>query len=469
MGWTATNPVNIGDDTMKSHWDKLWDNCAFCYIPPGTVELFGQSSAPTGWTKKTDWTDGSMLVYTTGSIGSGGSDNPTVEWTTDISLNSESAHVHSMQNHTHSLVVGAQLIYPILSPFDRETGQPSVANTGGGSAHTHTVNQDTFIPKYQKIIAATKDSGDWTDANPVSAVGNAMKQSAHWEVLWANIEYLYLEAAMIQLFGQSSAPIGWTKKTDWVDNSMLVYTTGSIGSGGSDNPISWETNISLQNESAHTHPMPHTHSLLTSVRIPIGTGYSSTTGGPSVANTGTGSAHTHIVDQDTFAPKYQKIIAAIKDSGDWTESDPVTLYDPTKKKQYDTAWDNIKFNYFAATTIMLFGQSTSPTGWTKKTDWADNSMLVYTTGSIGSGGSDDPTSWLTDIGVQNESSHIHSMQSHTHTLPAGAEPAGGTDYSSTTGGPSVANTGGGSAHTHTVNQDTFIPKYQKIIAATKDA
>ena len=63
------------------------------------------------------------------------------------------------------------------------------------------------------------------------------------------------------------------------------------------------------------------------------------------------------------------------------------------------------------------------------------------------------------------------MMDHTHTLPTVPPLLIGysTHYGDTTGGPSVGNTGGGSAHTHGINQDTFIPKYQKIIAAIKDA
>ena len=96
-------------------------------------------------------------------------------------------------------------------------------------------------------------------------------------------------------------------------------------------------------------------------------------------------------------------------------------------------------------------------------------MLVYTTGSIGSGGSDNPISWTTAISVQNENAHYHYMMAHTHTIAAGPTLGYDDSWSNITGGPSVGNTGGGSAHTHGINQDTFIPKYQKIIAAIKDA
>lgn len=476
MGWTATNPTSIGGDTKKSDWDALWDNCDFCYVASATVEFFGQSSAPTGWTKKTDWTDNSMLVYTTGSIGSGGSDDPTSTWTTAIAILNESSHTHSIQAHDHDLASGSTLGQTTPGPSDRKkpvTDTQSALTSGNGTAHTHTPTQDDLAFLYQKIIAATKDVGSWTAVNPVSATGDAMKQNAHWAVLWANINYCYLEAATIQFFGQSSAPTGWIKKTDWTDNSMLVYTTGAIGNGGADDPTStWTTTISPSDENSHVHDLTdHTHSLPDSAVppvIPASIYYVATTGNPSAANTGPGSTHNHTVNQDSFSPLYQKMIAATKDIGNWIDTDPVSLYGPTKKNHYDTAWDNIVFNYFAAGTIKVFGQSSAPTGWTKKTDWTNNSMLVYTTGSISSGGSDDPTSiWTTAIGIQNESSHTHS-QNHTHTLPSGTNLGGSGSYSTTTENPSVANTGSGSAHNHGVTQDSFASLYQTMIAATKD-
>jgi hypothetical protein len=166
---------------------------------------------------------------------------------------------------------------------------------------------------------------------------------------------------------------------------------------------------------------------------------------------------------------YQQVIAATKDSGNWTDTDPVALYNPTKKAHYDAAWDNIVFNYLAAGTIKPFGQSSAPTGWTKKTDWTDNSMLVYTTGSISSGGSDDPTNWTTAISLNNESSHTHSMP-HTHDFTqAGPDVYTWTDYHYRTGNPNPSATGSGSAHNHDVNQDTMVLIYQTIIMATKDA
>jgi len=134
---------------------------------------------------------------------------------------------------------------------------------------------------------------------------------------------------------------------------------------------------------------------------------------------------------------------------------------------------------FASGTVMLFGQSSAPTGWTRKADWQDNAMLCYaSSGNIGSGGAVNPQSTHTHTGP----SHTHTGPSHTHdvTIPqagwvdgyghpglyignannmatrvlAGAAGAAGTGA---TGAEGTGATGANSA-----------PHYQEVIAATKD-
>jgi len=166
-------------------------------MPAGTTILFCQDSAPPGWTKKVDWTDNSMLVYTTGNIASGGSDNP-VNWATTILvanhatliINAEASHTHSTGSHTltlneipaHTHVItggyhmggGASQSYTLETPNNHPGATGSTGggashnhgNTGAGSSHNHgwgknidvhKITDSTFAPKYQSVIAATKD------------------------------------------------------------------------------------------------------------------------------------------------------------------------------------------------------------------------------------------------------------------------------------------------------------------------
>lgn len=66
--------------------------------------------------------------------------------------------------------------------------------------------------------------------------------------------------------------------------------------------------------------------------------------------------------------------------------------------------ENFRIDMFASGTIMLFGQNAAPTGWTRKADWTDNSMLIYaSSGDIVAGGT-----------VNAKSRHKHTGPSHTH-------------------------------------------------------
>jgi hypothetical protein len=198
------------DLTQEAGLIKIWNNAGALKfivpggsarhldaVPTGTVMLFGQSSAPTGWTKKTDWTDNSMLVYTTGTPGAGGSASPTSFTPTASSESSHthtgpshyhtlSSHAHIAPSHTHSVsgntgaaptdshgasgsgatesTVGHAHTVSITSgaggyewtsgPSADYTSYAGTGATGAGSSHTHTIAAVT--PIYQQVIAATR-------------------------------------------------------------------------------------------------------------------------------------------------------------------------------------------------------------------------------------------------------------------------------------------------------------------------
>lgn len=149
-------------------------------------------------------------------------------------------------------------------------------------------------------------------------------------------------------------------------------------------------------------------------------------------------------------------------------------------------------------SIMLFYQAAAPIGWTKKSDWAANASLIVGN-TYGSGGSDSPTSWTTNLSSASHAITLAEMYPHTHakgtlannttgshthatgaTISGGGGAAfggGGQGYSYVTGAAgnhthtisgSTASAGSGSAHSHTLTQDTYTPIYQTVIAATKD-
>jgi hypothetical protein len=150
-------------------------------IEAETVMVFGQNSAPTGWTRKADWQDNAMLCYAaSGDIGNGGAANP------------QSAHSHTGPNHYHStsahtlttaevpsiLIPGYDCTYGDVANFNNLTDQSRFAAgptglpgsnfnktiSSGGGSHTHGntgysgtgATGSNSAPYYQEVIAAEK-------------------------------------------------------------------------------------------------------------------------------------------------------------------------------------------------------------------------------------------------------------------------------------------------------------------------
>lgn len=148
---------------------------------------------------------------------------------------------------------------------------------------------------------------------------------------------------------------------------------------------------------------------------------------------------------------------------------------------------------FPAGTVMLFGQTSAPTGWTKDTTNFNNSGLRVVTGSASSGGSVDfttafasqtPTGSVSITAVSGSAgaTTLSTPQIPSHSHPNGAN-AGGTVYvPGNPGAATVGNTGatgGGGSHTHPFsfssgsgtfsgNAINLAVKYVDVIRATKD-
>jgi hypothetical protein len=131
---------------------------------------------------------------------------------------------------------------------------------------------------------------------------------------------------------------------------------------------------------------------------------------------------------------------------------------------------------FAAGTVMLFGQTSAPTGWTKDTTNYNNSALRVVTGSVSTGGSVDFT---TAFASQTPSGTVGSttlttsqIPSHTHTFTGGSG-GGGSFLAFSCGGGGNASTnatGGGGSHNHTFTGTAInlAVKYVDVIRATKN-
>lgn len=165
-------------------------------FPAGTVMMFGNNAAPTGWTRKSDWQDGAMLtVLNSGNISSGGAVDPTATHSHSGPSHTHTGpnHAHTtaaktltvanLANHTHQLhgrsgivnqpaaAGGAYSLESALGSWytasaliasagsttshtHGNTGYGGTGNTGAGGTAQTGVNS---APYYQQLIAAEKD------------------------------------------------------------------------------------------------------------------------------------------------------------------------------------------------------------------------------------------------------------------------------------------------------------------------
>jgi hypothetical protein len=149
-------------------------------IPSGTVMIFGQTAAPTGFTKLVDQ-DNAALRVVSGSASTGGSVNFTTAFasqtpsgTVSVSGSAGNTTLSTPQipSHTHTVTYyppnpdnpGPNLISATNAPGNSLNATSGA--TGGGGAHNHplTISSSTFTGnainlavKYVDVIRATKD------------------------------------------------------------------------------------------------------------------------------------------------------------------------------------------------------------------------------------------------------------------------------------------------------------------------
>jgi hypothetical protein len=147
-------------------------------IPSGTVMLFVQSSAPSGWTKSTTH-DNKALRVVSGTASSGG----TVAFTTAFASQAVSGTVGNgtlavgattlattqIPSHTHGLPVttgySSTATYQVGTLNQQVTNSLNSGAAGGGGSHTHSISGAASFTgtainlavQYVDVIIATKD------------------------------------------------------------------------------------------------------------------------------------------------------------------------------------------------------------------------------------------------------------------------------------------------------------------------
>ena len=146
----------------------------------GTVMLFVQTSAPTGWTKSTSHNDKALRIVS-GTASSGGSTAfttvfasrsvPTTDSTT-LSTSQIPSHQHltMVSNSTSNTTASATNYVSTGNNYGTDNSYSIAANagpadvgltssTGGGTGHTHAISTAMdFAVQYVDVIAATRDS-----------------------------------------------------------------------------------------------------------------------------------------------------------------------------------------------------------------------------------------------------------------------------------------------------------------------
>lgn len=151
-GVTGTLPVGNGGTGQ-----------ATALIPSGTLMLFQQTTAPTGWTKGTTHNNKALRVVT-GTASSGG----TVAFTTAFASQAVSGTVGSttlttsqIPSHAHNIKTGGT--DAVWAAYDAAswngTSYNSSENTGGGGSHNHTFTGTAIdlAVQYVDLIIASKD------------------------------------------------------------------------------------------------------------------------------------------------------------------------------------------------------------------------------------------------------------------------------------------------------------------------
>jgi len=125
-------------------------------FPGGTVQLFVQTSAPTGWTKQTSHNDKALRVVS-GTVSSGGTSTFSTVFAktaTDgfaMTTTYLAPHIHSLQDGA-GLLVAAGANYG--TPANTPGGALRTNSVGSGAAHAHPMD---LRVQYVDVIIASKN------------------------------------------------------------------------------------------------------------------------------------------------------------------------------------------------------------------------------------------------------------------------------------------------------------------------
>lgn len=507
------------DPVFRAKLDALTENDAYLKDNgwnTSTKTLFYQAAVPTGWTKDVTQNNKFLRVVNDTGGGSGGSSAASATITLAHSAHSLTAapdhthaidHVHFLATASVSLSSPGGTLPTIMSVAGRlfkanNSGATSgtklkwlldeeAITTGSAGSHNHGGNSTgsalTDIAfAYADIIIGTKDSGGgtYTDLTSEFGSGDIINFDPFVE-LAENDEYNYtrlMPATSVVVFGQATAPLGWTKLATVNDKALRVVSGTGGGTGGSTSPsaaVTMTHTHSTSSDTGHTHTTPtHSHDMGTiagsstsslvdaTANIQAdGSGIlrTSATSGPTSSQTvyldetatdgadttGSNSAHTHTLASSgtNWQLAYVDLIQCSKDSAGAPYSyEDVTsgvfgwkkLVSKQKLNKLAKNDEYVLFHTLEATSKAFFFMASVPITWTKITTQHDKALRVV---SGSSGGSSGGGSQLLSVALPLAHTHVissvahdHDAGSHTHTLASSSQTvnvytqSGGGDY-----------------------------------------
>lgn len=461
-----------------------------------TKTLFYQATVPSGWTQDASQNDKALrVVGSTGGGVAGGSQalSSNVPLShTHAGISSDGSHTHAYAAHTHGAGVTTNAIGQSSTKvvIDDGSGFLSQYNNSGGSLSAHlltgtwaspgsitlgtTGTHDhggvtgsaltDFVFAYCDVIIGTKNApgGTYTDLTNYWHTGDKadfdpFQQSAFNDAY--NLGNL-MPSGTIMLFGQASAPAGWTKIASTNDRMLRVVSGIGAGTGGTQlisSGVSLAHTHSLPTQATHVHTVPaHQHQAaqgalnthLSATPVPGGDThiaesiagtilatvngtptatracYKSQTTSSGSGNTDSADSHTHDIPSSLadFTLAYVDVIQCSKDSAGapWSYTDYTAEFAWKKLVTYqrlNTLAKNdayIEFHTTPSASQAFFYMASAPTGWVKNTAQHDKALRMV---SGGSGGNPGGGSQL--LSATMALAHTHSIVAdpdHFHTL-----------------------------------------------------
>lgn len=129
-------------------------------FPSGTLMLFQQTAAPTGWTKQTTHNDKALRVVS-GTASSGGSVAFTTAFASGLNAGATTLSTSQIPAHSHGLpwaqlpqITSGGVGFQYYAPYV-QNGSAGTWDAGGGGSHTHTL--PSFAVSYVDTIIASKN------------------------------------------------------------------------------------------------------------------------------------------------------------------------------------------------------------------------------------------------------------------------------------------------------------------------